>query len=49
MQLFWISVLEPKLAFVFPDLTNHQEMTTVHPGLPNSRQSYTVYSDMVML
>ena len=31
---------EPKLALILPYLTNHQGMTTVHPGLPNTRQSY---------
>ena len=40
MLLFWVNVLEPKLAFVSPYLTNHQEMTTVRPGLPNTRQSF---------
>ena len=33
-------LLEPKLALILPYLTNHQGMTTVHPGLPNTRQSY---------
>ena len=40
MLLFRVNVLEPKLAFVSPYLTNHQEMATVRPGLPNTRQSF---------
>ena len=40
MLLFWIKLLEPKLASVIPYLTNHQEMTTVHPSLPNTRHSH---------
>ena len=48
MLLFWINVLEPKLAFVLPYLTNHQEMTTVHSGLPNTRHSY-IYMYMISI
>ena len=40
MLLFLVNVLEPKLAFVLPYLTNHQEMTSVHPGLSNTGQPY---------
>ena len=39
MLLFWVT-LEPTLAYVLPYSTNHQEMTAVHPGLPNTRQPY---------
>ena len=43
MLLFGINMLEPNFAFVSPYLTNHQEMTTVHPGLPNTRHLYYIY------
>ena len=31
---------QPKLEFDYPEFSNHQEITTVHPSLPNTRQYY---------